>query len=289
MVGVLSFIVAGGVVSGSIERITFAKAYFFSDGGFVVIWIMVEMQIDGLVATLGSNSVKLVGSRIGVWGAVPSVNRIGANGFIFMFFDDIVHRDGYAGILRSLSIADVASVSGGLCGRSYGIGDIWIAEASGRCPRIGDVACASACTYVDLPATALANADVGAGIDCHGATADMDGHLVAAGALSLRVTDRQCVGLVGSEGHGLCVLRIGVDNHVGGRPLVVELAGAAAAAELGRAAIGDGLVGTCVGNGRCIDGDGLGLGAGAMAVATSYCESHLIVAGIGIGMGRVLL
>ena len=95
--------------------------------------------------------------------------------------------------------------------------------------------------------------------------------------------------MVLGQGHSLRVLGVGVRHHVGGFPMEIERSRTARTAQLGCAAIRNGLVRTCIGYGGGIYSDSLSLRAGAVSIAATHREGYWVVACIGILVRWVLL
>ena len=86
-------------VFGPIEVIAFTRADSSIYCCFVIGGVLVEVQVYGFVAPLAGDGVELVCSGFVVRLSVPLIDLTGADGHVFVFDNDIIHRYGDTYIL----------------------------------------------------------------------------------------------------------------------------------------------------------------------------------------------
>lgn len=229
---------AGVIVGDAEEVVAIAFANEFSENGLVIHWIVMQVQGDGLVTALAGEGVETIVTFRKECLAMKFVWFTRTDEYVFFNGFWLVDGDGHGDVLSGLSIAHMAGVGSSLGGIGDGVGTMWIAEAQRRGPRVGEVSRSP--SYRDKQLGAFAVADgrgVGTGRGSHGAATDMDGDFIAAGAISLDVGGGKGEGLVLGKGNGLGAGFVGVCYHIGGFPVVSEVAGACAAVEPGSCSV----------------------------------------------------
>ena len=137
-----------------------------------------------------------------------------------------MHGDADADILVDDAVGDVAGVGGGAHGRRcHGVHACGVAEGGGGCPAEGVVAGTASGDGVQCGGAAIANLVlVGGGGGGEVRAVHADGDVGRAGAAALGVGDGDGIGLRLNQRDGLCGLAVGVGHHIGGFPVVGEVA-----------------------------------------------------------------